>query len=231
MTEPIKSSRMCLRKFFSGKQLLWISANSLLGEVCIYGKCDSLEHFGIPSLAWPSLTEGEQSLQKGTSCLWSPEIGGAWHQSVIERPKDHRSARLGRAEGRGVKSGRWAGPCPQWVPLTQQCLFYPEKGVERRKHKFSQRKRIPGASQVALVAKNLLANAGDIRDTSSIPGLGRSPGGGHGNPSSIPAWRIPWTEEPGGLQSMGSQESDLTEWAHTHKRTPSNLCTHPALRS
>ena len=37
------------------------------------------------------------------------------------------------------------------------------------------------ASQVVLVVKNSLANAGDIRDTSSIPGLGRSPGGGHGN--------------------------------------------------
>ena len=30
--------------------------------------------------------------------------------------------------------------------------------------------------------------------------------------SSILAWRIPWTEDPGGLQSMGSQESDMTEW-------------------
>ena len=29
--------------------------------------------------------------------------------------------------------------------------------------------------------------------------------------SSIPAWRIPWTEEPGELPSMGSQESDMTE--------------------
>ena len=29
--------------------------------------------------------------------------------------------------------------------------------------------------------------------------------------SSIPAWRTPWTEEPGGLQSMVSQESDTTE--------------------
>ena len=38
------------------------------------------------------------------------------------------------------------------------------------------------ASQVALVVKNLPANAEDIRDTGSIPGLGRSPGGGHGNP-------------------------------------------------
>ena len=38
------------------------------------------------------------------------------------------------------------------------------------------------ACQVALVVKNLPANAGDVRDTSSIPGLGRSPGGGNGNP-------------------------------------------------
>ena len=35
---------------------------------------------------------------------------------------------------------------------------------------------------VVVVVKNLPANAGDIRDASSIPGLGRSPGGGHGNP-------------------------------------------------
>ena len=39
-----------------------------------------------------------------------------------------------------------------------------------------------GASQVALVVTNLSANVGDIRDTGSIPGLGRSPGGGLGNP-------------------------------------------------
>ena len=38
------------------------------------------------------------------------------------------------------------------------------------------------ASHVALVIKNLLASAGDIRDTGLIPGSGRSPGGGHGNP-------------------------------------------------
>ena len=38
------------------------------------------------------------------------------------------------------------------------------------------------ASQVALVVKNLPANAGDIRNMSSVPESGRSPGGGHGNP-------------------------------------------------
>ena len=39
-----------------------------------------------------------------------------------------------------------------------------------------------GASQVALVVNSLPANLGDVRDTGSIPGSGRSPGGGHGNP-------------------------------------------------
>ena len=52
--------------------------------------------------------------------------------------------------------------------------------------------------------KNPPAHAGD---TGSIPGLGRSPGEGNGAhpPPIILAWRIPWTEEPDGLQSMGSQ--------------------------
>ena len=52
---------------------------------------------------------------------------------------------------------------------------------------------------MALVVKNLPANARGVRDAGSIPGSGRSPGGGHGNHSSILAWRIPWTEEPGGV--------------------------------
>ena len=38
------------------------------------------------------------------------------------------------------------------------------------------------ASQVMLVVKNLPVNAGDIRYVGSVPGLGRSPGGWHGNP-------------------------------------------------
>ena len=42
--------------------------------------------------------------------------------------------------------------------------------------------RLSKASQMALVVKNLPANAGDITDSGSIPGSGRSPGGGHGNP-------------------------------------------------
>ena len=56
-----------------------------------------------------------------------------------------------------------------------------------------------GASQVGLVVKNLPASAGGVRDMSLIAGLGRSPGGGHSNPPSNLAWRIPWTEESGRL--------------------------------
>ena len=61
------------------------------------------------------------------------------------------------------------------------------------------------SSQMVLVVKNLPASAGDKRDSGSIPWVGKSPGGGHGNPLQYTAWRIPWTEEPGGLKSMGSQ--------------------------
>ena len=57
---------------------------------------------------------------------------------------------------------------------------------------------------MVLVVKNLPANAGDIRDAGSIAGSGRSPGGGRAIHSSTLAWRIPWTEEPGGLQPTGS---------------------------
>ena len=54
------------------------------------------------------------------------------------------------------------------------------------------------------------ASTHNVGDPDSILGLGRSPGVGNGNHSSILAWKIPWTEEPGGLQFMGSQKSDIT---------------------
>ena len=55
------------------------------------------------------------------------------------------------------------------------------------------------------MVKNLPVKAGDIRDTGLIPGSGRSLEEGVATYSSILAWRIPWTDEPGGLQSIGSQ--------------------------
>ena len=63
--------------------------------------------------------------------------------------------------------------------------------------------RIPGGSD----DKEYACSAGD---PGLIPGLGRSPEEGMITHSSILAWKIPWTEEPGVLQSMGSQELDMT---------------------
>ena len=56
-----------------------------------------------------------------------------------------------------------------------------------------------------LSGKESACNAGDTGDVGSIPGLGRSPEEEMATHSSILAWRIPWTEEPGGQQSMRSQ--------------------------
>ena len=55
------------------------------------------------------------------------------------------------------------------------------------------------------VVKNLLASAGDARDDGLISGSGRSLSEEMATHSSIVAWKVPWTEEPGGLQPMGSQ--------------------------
>ena len=62
----------------------------------------------------------------------------------------------------------------------------------------------PGGSD----SKESACNAGD---RGSIPGLGRSLEEGVATHFSIFAWRIPWTEEAGGLQSMGCKESETTE--------------------
>ena len=55
------------------------------------------------------------------------------------------------------------------------------------------------------MVKNLPTNAGDLRDMGWIIRSGRHPGEGHGNHSSIFAWRIPLSEGPGRLESMGLQ--------------------------
>ena len=61
------------------------------------------------------------------------------------------------------------------------------------------------ASLWASVGKEPACNVEDARGIGSIPGLGRSPGEGHSNHSSILTRRIPWTEEPGELQTMELQ--------------------------
>ena len=68
------------------------------------------------------------------------------------------------------------------------------------------------------MVKNLPASAGDARDTGSIPGQEDPLEEETAAHSSILAWRIPWTEEPGELWSMGFQR--VTEQlTHTHTHT------------
>ena len=55
------------------------------------------------------------------------------------------------------------------------------------------------------MVKNLPANVGDLREMGSIPGSERSLEEGMATHSSIPAWRIPWTEKSGRLQCRGLQ--------------------------
>ena len=73
------------------------------------------------------------------------------------------------------------------------------------------------ASQVELI-KNLPARAGDVRDSGSVPGLGRSPGGRHGNPLQYSCLENPHGQRKlVGYSSWCCKELDTTEATkHTH---------------
>ena len=62
-----------------------------------------------------------------------------------------------------------------------------------------------------LVVKNPPANAGDIRDTDSTPGLGRSPGGGHGNPLQYSCLENPVDIGAWWATVQGHKESEMTD--------------------
>ena len=75
--------------------------------------------------------------------------------------------------------------------------------MQRRKVRINQ---VVMASQVVLVVKNMTVNAGDIRDRGLVPGSGRSPGEGNGNP----------------LQSCLENPMDRGAWRATVRRTAKN---------
>ena len=69
-----------------------------------------------------------------------------------------------------------------------------------------------GASQVVLVVKNLPVSTGSVRDMTSIPGLGRFPGGGHGNPLQYSGLENPHAQRClAGYSPWGCKELDTTE--------------------
>ena len=96
--------------------------------------------------------------------------------------------------------------------------------TELKTERISRAKSIPPRScllRFLLLLTLGNSNAGDMRDTGSIPGSGRSPGRGHGNPVQHSSLEIPWTEEPGGLQSMGSQRVGH-DWSALALHNPGN---------
>ena len=84
------------------------------------------------------------------------------------------------------------------------CVYiYVEKHIKANSHTHTHTHILMGFLSGS-AEKNLPANA---RDKDWIPGSGRSPGEGNGSLLQYSCLEIPWTEEPSGLQSMGSQKS------------------------
>ena len=67
------------------------------------------------------------------------------------------------------------------------------------------------ASQLTLVVKNLPAKAGDVRHKGSVPGSGRSPGGGHDNPLQYSCLENLMGREPWKASLQSDKDSDTTE--------------------
>ena len=100
-----------------------------------------------------------------------------------------------------------------YTPVTSYVLVLPQFGCckEGKKTVYQVPRHYIGDSLVALVVKNLPANVGDIRDKGSIPGSGRSSGGGHGNPLQCSCLENPMDREAWRAMGHKFAESDTTE--------------------
>ena len=107
-----------------------------------------------------------------------------------ESPRS-RCQRCGFSWGLSLAYTRLPSPCVLTQPFFWMCIY-------KCLSVYTNFLFFPGGSD----GKESACNAGD---PGSIPGSGRSLGEGNGNPLQYFAWEIPWTEETGGLQSMGSQ--------------------------
>ena len=96
-----------------------------------------------------------------------------------------------------IQKHQFFGAQPSLWPISHIHIWLLEKTIALTIQTFCQ--RYGGGSD----GKESACNAGDL---CSIPGWGRSPGEGNGNPLQHSHWRIPWTKEPGGLWFRGSQK-------------------------
>ena len=156
------------------------------------GICGRAEEPGVND------NETERRLQEGTSLPWPWEM----HRLHL------------RGEGARLTAGR--NQCESnWGVFWDSQMVSTVRGSETWKEEWDEgRKRTrlwralkslwrrAGLPRWCQWSRSHLLMQADLRD--SFPGFGSCPGGGHGNHSSILAWTIPWTEEPGGLRSTGS---------------------------
>ena len=139
----------------------------------------------------------------------------------VERPEP-------RPPFRTSESSAWTKPCLHSTTGKHEINCFKESKLTKM-YMLSVRNsvyqlylnNIPGGSE----GKESACNMGEL---GSIPELGRSPGEGNGNPLQYSCLKIPWTEGPVRLQSMGRKELDMTEHTHTHTRTHTHTHTHCA---
>ena len=111
----------------------------------------------------------------------------------LERPGEMSGRSAGQPEGQ-TQRVRVNRACP--------CSHTDEKPFSGGSVVKNPASNAGDAGAIRSVVKNPASNAGDAGAT---PGLGRSPRGGNPTHSGVPALKIPWTEEPGGLKSTESQ--------------------------
>ena len=159
----------------------------------------------------------------------------------LEHQKNQLRRKSGRENGKEMMDSFWwvpTLPCltfllsPQPLITVSTCRLKQVEGHDPNLIFFSSLVWNWVASLMAQWVKNPPGSAGDTGDVSSIPGWGRSPGGGHGNPLQYSCLENLWTEEPGGLWSSVSQkiEHDWGDSTHTHTQciyVNPNLSIHP----
>ena len=162
------------------------------------------------SLSWDLFWSESLSLLKILSFLSSPLSGSTpragsslswsvlWPQGLGKRLDTSRSTPACCMSALGHWGKSWAGLLTDSSLGCRSCLSC-----------FTGK---PAEAQVVLVVKNLPASAGDLRDVSSVPGLGRSPGRGHGNPLQYSCLENPMDSRAlAGHSPQGHTESDATE--------------------
>ena len=128
-----------------------------------------------------------------------------WHHRLNRHEFEEA---LGVGDGRGSLAccSPWGGKelnMTEWLNRTVITFTFNSSNINTKYLLHVLQRGFPHSS----VGKVCACSEGDL---GSIPGSGRSPGEGNGNPLQYSCLENPWTEEPGGLQSTGSQELDTT---------------------